>query len=227
MNSVRYYILFKRVLLFQLLNYCQFREENFNLYDKVNPLDLSYIGEEGIISVLPYREQTGRRIVVFKVGKWDPSKTHMDDLFKASVAALEVGILEPRAQILGGVAIFDMEGLSLQHAFNITPAVVSRVFQIMVTSLPMKVHSIHIINESWIFEKIFSMFKPLLGRRYSESLFCHGSNIESLHKHIEPKYLPRIYGGIRPDYGYIEWFLSLGRCPDVVKGIRHILKFKC
>lgn len=42
------------------------------------------------------------------------------------------------------------------------------------TSFPMKVFSIHIVNESWVFDMIFSMFKPFLGRRYRETVSTRG-----------------------------------------------------
>lgn len=32
----------------------------------------------------------------------------------------------------------------------------------------MKTYAIHIINESWVFDTVFNLFKPLLGKRYSE-----------------------------------------------------------
>ena len=67
-------------------------------------------------------------------GKWDPSTTPVDDLFKAVIAILEVGILEPRAQILGGIALFDMEGLTVNHAWHLTPAIVAKVIQVTVVS---------------------------------------------------------------------------------------------
>ncbi|XP_073987406.1 alpha-tocopherol transfer protein-like isoform X3 [Rhodnius prolixus] len=200
-------------------NYCRFREENYNFYENVNPMDLHHIGDQDILSVLPYREQNGRRIMIYKIGKWNPSETPIDDLFKATVATLEAGMLEPRAQILGGVAIFDMHGLTMNHAWYITPSVVSKVLEIMATSFPMKISAIHVVHESWVFEKIFTMFKPLIGNRYKEMLFFHGHDMKSLHKHIEPKYLPVVYDGIRPDYGYAEWFSSLSNDPRVVKAM--------
>lgn len=46
----------------------------------------------------------------------------------------------------------------------------------------------------------------------------HGNDLESLHNFIDPKYLPKKYGGIRPDYPYREWFKNLSKNPQVVKG---------
>lgn len=64
-------------------------------------------------------------------GKWNPNDYHIDELFKASLAILELGMLEPRAQILGGVVIWDLAGLSLHHAWQITPSVASKVIELM------------------------------------------------------------------------------------------------
>lgn len=200
-----------------LENYVNFREKNISYYEGVAPIDLAHIGDADVINVLPYREQTGRRVVYLKLGKWDPNTTPINELFTAMLAILEVGMLEPRAQILGGVCIFDLEGLSMNHAWNITPTTVSKVVEIMVTSFPMKISAIHILHESWIFEKIFAMFNPLLPARYKETCFFHGDDLSSLHKHIEPQYLPKAYGGVRPEYSYRQWFISLTRDPKIVK----------
>ncbi|XP_054284146.1 alpha-tocopherol transfer protein-like [Macrosteles quadrilineatus] len=218
-----YLILFLRARNFKvdaayrlLVNYYTFRENNPDYYN-VNPLDLSFIGEADAVSVMPYREQTGRRILIYKLGKWNPSEYAADELFKATLAILELGILEPRAQVLGGRVIWDLEGLTMAHYWQITPAIVQKVLEIMVTSFPMKVHTIHIVNESWVFDMIFNMFKPFLGKRYRDIMFFHGSDRESLHQHIQPKYLPKVYGGIRPDYSYRDWFESLRHNPRIIK----------
>ncbi len=55
----------------------------------------------------------------------------IDDIFKAALAVLELGVLEPRAQILGGVVIFDLEGFSLQQAWQVTPDVATKMLDLM------------------------------------------------------------------------------------------------
>jgi len=66
------------------------------------------------------------------LGNWNTNEFDMNEILKASLATLELGILEPTAQILGGVVIFDMNGFSLQHAYQITPKVVSTIFDLIV-----------------------------------------------------------------------------------------------
>lgn len=59
----------------------------------------------------------------------------MDEIFKAALAVLELGVLEPRAQILGGVVIFDLENFSLQQAWQVTPSVATKVLDLMGVSM--------------------------------------------------------------------------------------------
>lgn len=73
------------------------------------------------------------------------------------------------------------------------------------TSFPMKVHAIHIVNQSWVFDTIFNLFKPFLNEWMKEKIFFHGDNMIGLHEHIEPKHLPSRYGGVHPDYNYNDW----------------------
>nr|XP_023028323.1 clavesin-1-like [Leptinotarsa decemlineata] len=138
-------------------------------------------------------------------GNWDPERLSTDELFQSTMIVLELAILEQRAQILGGVCIFDLGGLSLQQAWYITPSIAHKIVQIMVTSFPMKVHALHIVNQSWIFDMIYNIFKPFVDERMKEKIFFHGEDMESLHQHIDPKHLPEKYGGIHPDYDYKDW----------------------
>ena len=53
----------------------------------------------------------------------------------------------------------------------------------------------------------------------------HGQDLESLHSHIDPKFLPKAYGGLRPEYSYTDWVDSLVRNKDIVAGKRNMLGF--
>lgn len=52
-----------------MVKYYNFKEDNPEYHEDVNPLDLRHIGEDDIMTVLPYREQTGRRILLYRIGK--------------------------------------------------------------------------------------------------------------------------------------------------------------
>lgn len=84
------------------------------------------------MTTTPYRDQHGKRMLIYRFGNWKPSKIPVDELFKATLIVLEIGIMEPRAQVLGGVGIFDLEGLSMSHISSMSPSVAQKMIAIMV-----------------------------------------------------------------------------------------------
>lgn len=205
-----------------IVNYCNFKEEHPDIHQGVNPVKMRHIGDDDVITVPAYRTQCGRRIMIYRIGNWDPRKYPIEELFKATVIIMELGAMEARAQILGGVAIFDLQGISIAHAWAITPQVANMVISLMVTSFPLKTHAIHILNQSWVFDVMFAVFKPLLDTRMQNRIFFHGSDYESLHRHISPSHLPKKYGGTREELPYHEWFDSLGKNPKVIRQMQQL-----
>lgn len=83
----------------QLIRYHAFRESNQDLYLNVDPLSLYHLGENDIVSVTPYKDQNGRRMMFYKIRNWKPSKIPINDLLKATLLLLEMGSLESSAQV--------------------------------------------------------------------------------------------------------------------------------
>lgn len=77
--------------------------------------------------------------------------------------------------------------------------------------MPVRTNAIHVINNNWAFEAIFQMFKPFMNERMRERLFVHGSDLSSLHRHVDPKHLPKRYGGELPEYPYTDWWNYLAK----------------
>lgn len=50
-----------------LCRYTAFREENKHWIENVRPLALKSLGEENIMTVTPYRDQTGKRMLIYRV----------------------------------------------------------------------------------------------------------------------------------------------------------------
>lgn len=71
-------------------------------------------------------------MLIYRFGNWKPSKIPIDELFKATLIVLEIGIMEPRAQVYGGVGIFDLEGLGLNHTLHMSPGVAQKMIAMMV-----------------------------------------------------------------------------------------------
>jgi len=205
-----------------MCRYYQFRATNKKFYEGVHPVRLRSLGDDEIVSVPPYRDQNGRRLIVYKITNWRPSKVPIEDLFKATLLVMEVGSLEPQTQVLGAVGIFDLEGLSMNQAWQVTPSLAQKVIQLLVTHMPVRVAALHIVNQGWLFDTVFSLFKPFLSDRMREKIFIHGTNLKSLHKHIDPERLPVRYGGIQPESPYIRWLEKVKYNEKVIKSLEQL-----
>lgn len=60
-------------------------------------------------------------------GSWDPSEYPAEDLVKAGMFMIEVGLRKPMHQIMGGTLIVDMSGLSIKHVTTLTPTIAYQI----------------------------------------------------------------------------------------------------
>ncbi|XP_037821206.1 alpha-tocopherol transfer protein [Lucilia sericata] len=205
-----------------LCHYYKFREQNKSYYEKVRPVELKFINEANILTVTPYRDQKGHRIIIYRFGKWKTNEVNIDDIFRASVCLLEMGSMEPIGQVVGGVGIFDLKDFTLGHVLHLSPSVAQKMIAMLVTSMPIRTSALHIVNQNWVFNTAFNIFKPFLDSSMKENLFIHGSDMSSLHKHISPEYLPKRYGGIHEDYPGDMWFETLSKNKTLLKELEQL-----
>lgn len=138
----------------------------------------------------------------------------LDEVFKGCVLFLEAAMLEPETQVNGAVVIFDMDGLSLQQTWQFTPPFAKRIVDWLQDSVPLRIKAIHIVNQPKIFQMVFALFKPFLREKLRGRIIFHGTDRDSLHKHIDPKCLPLNYDGIIdiPRVEGCQWFQLLLKC---------------
>ncbi|XP_015509817.1 alpha-tocopherol transfer protein-like isoform X1 [Neodiprion pinetum] len=177
-------------------NYYNFKIKHANVYNDLKPSREKNIFEHNILTVLPNRDQDGRRILIIELGKkWKHNKCSLDEVFKGCVLFLEAATLEPSSQIAGAVVIFDMDGLSLQQTWQFTPPFAKRIVDWLQDSVPLRIKNIHIVNQPYIFNVVFALFKPFLREKLKSRIIFHGTDRKSLHEHLSPKCLPECYGG--------------------------------
>ncbi|XP_044266849.1 alpha-tocopherol transfer protein-like [Tribolium madens] len=201
------------------MNYHDFREENPNLHEGISIDLLDKILEYDLIRALPYKDQLGRNIIVYKWGKWVPTTIPIDEFLAATKLIAELGILEARNQILGAVVILDFNDFTVQQALYLTPSVARKILQIAATSMPVRLEALHVVHNSWAFEIIFNIFKPFLHEKMIERVFFHGNDMESLHKHVDPKHLPVTYKGSQPEYDCKDWVDGIKKNATILKEI--------
>ncbi|XP_052742641.1 alpha-tocopherol transfer protein-like [Bicyclus anynana] len=189
-----------------IVRYCNFREQNKHLWIDVSWYGLRKLGNvfEGVLFDRP---DVGR-LIICRIGQWDPDFIPAEDLVRGCLIFLEIGIMQPKLQVLGGTAMLDCEDITLKHMRQLTPSVVMQI--INVTGFPIHQRGMHIINCSRLFEKLFYVFKRFAPNDgLWEKVHFHGYDLNSLHRYIDPECLPTRYGGPREPVSLREWLTKI------------------
>ncbi|CAH2229644.1 jg4874 [Pararge aegeria aegeria] len=144
------------------------------------------------------------------LGEWDPDVIPVEDLVRGCLIFLEVGIMQPKLQVLGGTALLDCEGITLKHMRQLTPSVVMQIINVTGFAFPIYQRGMHIINCSRLFEKLFYVFKRFApSDELWERVHFHGYDLTSLHRYIDPECLPKRYGGRREPVSLRDWLSKI------------------
>lgn len=195
--------------------YYAFKLKHNNMYDNLLPSNEENIFKSNVLTVSPNRDQYGRRILLLELGKkWKHKEVSLDEVFKGCVLFLEAAMLEPETQVAGAIVIFDMDGLSMSQTWQFTPPFAKRIVDWLQDSVPLRVKAIHIVNQPKIFNLVFALFKPFFREKLRSRIYFHGTDRESLHKHISPKCLSPVYGGILEQQRVdgIQWYQLMKLC---------------
>lgn len=179
----------------------------------------------GLIYPLPLRTKEGCRVLVVEAGKrWKPKEVSLNDFFKGLIFVLFLAMVEYRTQIAGAHIILDVEGLSLSHLTYITPSFAKMLVDFIQKCLPTRLKGIHVVNQSFIFNMAFAIFKPFLEEKIRNRIHFHGTNWESLTAFIEKRVLLKRHGGElkmpEGQYGVMFWQNMLS-CEPAIEADQH------
>jgi hypothetical protein len=62
---------------------------------------------------------------------WDPGEFAVEELVRAGMLMTEIGLRQPKLQVIGGTVIVDLEGLTLRHVASLTPTVAYQIVNLM------------------------------------------------------------------------------------------------
>lgn len=188
----------------------EFKRDNTPILRNLMPDDeRSSFEDNEIVNVLTNRDAHGRRILVVNCGKlWDPKKVTSDSLFRIFYLVHVAAQVEPETQVKGVVAIMDFDGLGLKQISAMSPSFSKRLLTFIQDAMPLRMKQVHIVNQPYVFNMVWTLFKPFIREKLNSRMFFHGKDRKSLHKQMDPAFLPADYGGSLPkiDYGGKDWF---------------------
>ncbi|KAM3964690.1 clavesin-1 [Aphomia sociella] len=155
--------------------------------------------EKSIISILSPRDQHGRRILLLSSEQWNPRDVSLPEVFRGIQLGLEAAMEEPMSQVNGVITILDMKGLTLAQIMQMTPSFAKMVIDWIQDCIPIRLKAVHIINQPYLFNMLFAMFKPFMREKLRSRIHFHGTNRQSLLSHIHAKALRKRHGGDLPE----------------------------
>lgn len=91
--------------------------------------------------------------------------------------------------------IFDMDGLNVQHISQFGPRFASRFLEWVQECVPVRLKTVHVINEPKVFGILYAIFKPFIHEKLKKRLHFHGKNRETLIEFLGQDCLPPELGG--------------------------------
>ncbi|KAK2895768.1 alpha-tocopherol transfer protein [Channa argus] len=182
-----------------LLNYQRWRRESPEISSCLSPSSVLGLLNASYLAVLPQRDYTGSRVLIYRIGQWNPKDWSAIQVFRVSLMTSEIISTETETQRQGVKTIFDLQGWTLSHALQITPSLARKISSVLSDSFPLKVRGIHLVNEPLFFRPVFAMIRPFLPDKIKQRIHMHGADFHSsLSGFFSPTILPPAYGGEGP-----------------------------
>ncbi|PRD30467.1 UNVERIFIED_CONTAM: Alpha-tocopherol transfer protein-like [Trichonephila clavipes] len=191
-----------------LQNKYQVKKSHPELYDSINLDDLRKVYSSGAGYCFPFRDPDGCVVLVLALAKWNPGESNICNALTALTGFILSIVDDPATQISGVRILVDVRGFSLRQMSTLTPRYVLLISKALRNCLPVRFKSIHIYNESIVFQYIWSVLKLVLTDKIRNRVHFHGNNQKHLHKFIPKDLLSAEYGGEMPNFNAGEWSVN-------------------
>jgi len=149
--------------------------------------------DQKMSTVLPSRDKYGRRVYIWRPGKWDPEELPCSDVFCCAYMLCEMVAREQTTQITGITNICDGSNFGLKQFTSLSFEDL-RYCAMFLQDLPAWFRAIHLINFPYYMSMVYQAVKPLLSQNVKDSIIFHDSN-DSLHEYVDKEILPEELGG--------------------------------
>ncbi|KAI4488608.1 hypothetical protein M0802_011424 [Mischocyttarus mexicanus] len=169
-------------------------------------------------AALPVPDPNGYRIICHGLKDPDPNKHHFEDDAKLIMMTIDANLYTEGCEP-GYLFILDMADVKLAHLAKLPIRSLQKFFEYIQEGMPIRLKGIHILNATWIFDKLLMIIKPFVRSEFlklvkltnkkalvlflqilfqinsSLQIHTYTGQVSEIHKYIPPKYLPKDYGG--------------------------------
>ncbi|KAJ9573518.1 hypothetical protein L9F63_009082 [Diploptera punctata] len=171
----------------------------------INDPAVTELLEKGYIVPLPQRDDFGRQVIISCAGRFDPYKYSAVHMVRCHSLVVECLMDEDENQIRGYSYCNDESGLTMGHISLWSLTDIRKILRCIQNSTPMRHKATHFFNVPHYANKVFEFFIGLLNEKLKDRIKLHTS-IDDLKEAVNPKILPKEYGGEVPMADMIAQF---------------------
>lgn len=199
----------------------EYRDKYKSIFDNLMPEgERDTFANYNVVNILKDRDQLGRRICLINAGKtWDTSRVTNDQLLRCLYLIQLGAMLEPETQVRGIVVIMDLKDMGMKQVTALTPAFALRLIGFIQEAMPLRLKELHILHNPFVFNVAWGIIKPLLTEKTNKRTHFHSGDMASLHKFIDPAFLPVDFGGTKEKINYSgkDWLPAIDNYLDFIK----------
>lgn len=177
-----------------LTNYLKFIKENGMYFAKAQPSLLADVYGQQINTMLEHRDKHGRRVYVYRPGRWNPDVNAFTDLFSSLFVLSEMVSEETKTQIAGITVVADASDFGLKQLRNFSVTDSRTMSSFIQDSFPLWFREIHIVNAPRLFHVAFAVVKTFMNDYIRNNVHFH-SQVSTLHEFVDREGLPEELGG--------------------------------
>jgi len=154
------------------------------------PSEIEQLYREKLVWVSPYRDKCGRRVLVLRLGKWNPDTASSKLLYTATSHLFQKMSFEPKTQVSGIVIMCDLSGFGMKQLGALRLEEMKCCGDFLSGGFPLWVRRLIFINNPKVFDILFSVLNPFLGERIKNHVKFCGYDISSLLEELPAEVLP-------------------------------------
>eukprot|EP00092_Neocalanus_flemingeri_P046969 GFUD01053049.1.p1 GENE.GFUD01053049.1~~GFUD01053049.1.p1 ORF type:complete len:294 (-),score=61.70 GFUD01053049.1:141-1022(-) len=189
------------------------------------PSQLQEVWNKKLVWISPKRDQFGRRVLVLRLGKWNPSDFDAKHLYSATFSLLQMISLEAVTQVAGTVFVADMNGFGFKHLKALGVEELRCLGSFLSGGFPMWFRKLHIVNNPRLFNMLYTILKGFLGPRIKDNVQFHGYQLPTLLEAVPAETLPKDLGGQSIDEDIDLSVEALKKNEDCILAILDQLKY--
>ncbi|KAL1117148.1 hypothetical protein AAG570_004475 [Ranatra chinensis] len=188
-----------------LLKYLNLRQTFSHLLTKLDCFQpaVAELINKGYLFPSPIRDANGRKVVIGVCSSFDPYKYSNVDMAKVHMMTYEALLEDEETQVTGVVHVGDLRGVNMAYVSLWSPAEFATVFKWGEHSLPMRHKEVHLLYVPAPLKYVYDFVRGRLSQKIRDR-FTFYATLEEMHTKVDPKTLPKEYGGVIPMADMIE-----------------------